>query len=76
MQMRAFFSSFVTWAKILCRIGMRAFPVYFLRRYFSGSGGTGRLSSIKCRTVSIGWRNSILGPAQRMICFISSRRAG
>lgn len=49
---------------------------YFFGRYFSGSGGTGRLSSSRWRIVRIGWRQSIRGPAQRIICFISSRFAG
>ena len=49
---------------------------YFFGRYFSGSGGTGRLSSSRWRTVRIGWRQSIRGPAPRLICFIPSRFAG
>ncbi len=50
-------------------------PLFF-GRYFSGSAGTGRLSSSRWRIVRIGWRQSIRGPAQRIICFISSRFAG
>ena len=51
-------------------------PTGYLRRYFSGNSGTGRLSSIKWRTVNIGCRQNIRGPAQRITCFISSRFAG
>ncbi len=58
-----------------CRMAAPPYPAY-LRRYFSGNSGTGRLSSIKWRTVNIGCRHNMRGPAQRITCFISSRFAG